>query len=222
MPSRASSSARSLSSWPAWPLTQCHDTLCWAERRVEALPQLGVLHRLFVGGLPAVLLPAVNPFADAVLHVDGVDVHLDRAGPLQAFQCHDGRHQLHAVVGGQRLAARQFLARAVVIEDDAPAARTRISRTGAIGMDDNLVRRHAAGMASRNSRGSLNDTFSSRSVTFSTVDLIARAEGVDDFIDQNLRRRGAGRQSDCAQWPQARPVEIAGPLHQQARAGSRS
>src|SRR6187399_453712 len=35
---------------------------------VEALPQLDVLDGCLGGGLPAVLLPAVNPFADAVLH----------------------------------------------------------------------------------------------------------------------------------------------------------
>jgi hypothetical protein len=31
------------------------------QRGIEALPQVDVLHRLLVGGLPAVLLPAVDP-----------------------------------------------------------------------------------------------------------------------------------------------------------------
>ena len=61
MPSRASSSARSFRSWPAWPLTQCQVTSWRAERRIEPLPQVDVLHRLLVGGAPAVPLPAVDP-----------------------------------------------------------------------------------------------------------------------------------------------------------------
>ena len=36
-----------------------------AERRVEPLPQVDILHRLLVGGLPAVPLPAVDPARDA-------------------------------------------------------------------------------------------------------------------------------------------------------------
>ena len=38
-------------------------------RRVEPLPQIDILDRLLVGGLPAVLLPAVDPLGDAVPHV---------------------------------------------------------------------------------------------------------------------------------------------------------
>ena len=36
------------------------------ERRIEPLPEFDVLHRLLVGGLPAIALPAVDPFGDAV------------------------------------------------------------------------------------------------------------------------------------------------------------
>ena len=53
MPSRASSSARSFASWPAWPLTQCHARRA-ACGLLEPLPQVGVLHRFLVGGAPAV------------------------------------------------------------------------------------------------------------------------------------------------------------------------
>ena len=65
-PRRASWSARSFISWPAWPLTQCQCTSWRCERGVEPLPEVDVLHRLLVGGLPAVALPAVNPLRDAV------------------------------------------------------------------------------------------------------------------------------------------------------------
>ena len=60
-PARASSSARSFSAWPAWPLTQCQSTCACALRVIEPLPEVVVLDRLLVGGLPAVLLPAVDP-----------------------------------------------------------------------------------------------------------------------------------------------------------------
>ena len=47
-PSRANWSARSFSSWPAWPLTQCQRTWCGCKRRIEPLPQIDILDRLLV------------------------------------------------------------------------------------------------------------------------------------------------------------------------------
>jgi hypothetical protein len=41
---------------------------------VEPLPQIDVLDRLLVGGLPAVALPAVNPFRYAVVDVLAVAI----------------------------------------------------------------------------------------------------------------------------------------------------
>ena len=40
----------------------------------QLLPQLGILDRLPVGGPPAVLLPAVDPFGDAVADIDAVGI----------------------------------------------------------------------------------------------------------------------------------------------------
>ncbi len=96
-------------------------------------------------------------------------MHLHLAGPLQRLEGGDGTHQLHAVVGGLALAARELLARAVVIEDGAPAAGARIAGAGPVRMHDHLVRGHVGAFASRSSRGSLKETFSSRSVTVSTL-----------------------------------------------------
>src|SRR5687767_10768859 len=44
---------------------------------VELAPQVGVLHRLLVGGAPAAPLPVVDPQRDALLHVlrIGVQAH---------------------------------------------------------------------------------------------------------------------------------------------------
>ena len=135
MPMRASSSARSFSAWPAWPLTQRQSISCARARLVEALPQLGVLHRLLVGGPPAVPLPAVDPGGDAVLHVLAVGVQLDAARPLQRFERRDRRHQLHAVVGGRRLRRRRSPCGVAVAQDRAPAAGAGIARAGAVGVD---------------------------------------------------------------------------------------
>src|SRR5258707_11909195 len=112
-------------------------------RGVEALPQLDILHRLLVGGAPAVLLPAMDPLGDAVTHVDAVGEKAHAARSLQRLQSLDGRHQLHAVVGGGRITAGEFAfaapsLRLLDAEDRAPAARSGISAAGAIGEDLDL------------------------------------------------------------------------------------
>ena len=114
------------------------------QRGVEALPQFDVLDRLLVGGAPAVLLPAVDPAGDALPDILAVGVEIDRAGLLQRFQRRDRRHQLHAVVGGVRLAALQFLLDIAEFQDRAPAAGPGIARAGAVGVnDDRGQRAHA-------------------------------------------------------------------------------
>ena len=57
---------------------------------------------------------------------------------LQRLQRGDRRHQFHAVVGGVRLAALEFLLVLAVSQDRAPAARTGIARAGAVGVDDDV------------------------------------------------------------------------------------
>src|ERR1700759_734189 len=109
--------------------------LVWRPRGVEALPQLDILHRLLVRGAPSVLLPAVDPLGDAVAHVDAVGEETHAARPLQRLQPLDGRHQLHAVVGGGRIAAGEFALPTADAQDRAPAARSGISAAGAIGED---------------------------------------------------------------------------------------
>ena len=89
---------------------------------VEPAPQVFVLDRLLVGGAPAVALPAVNPLRHAAAQILRVGVQLDRARAGQRLQRHDRRHDLHAVVGRQRLAAAQRLLALAPGEDRAPAA----------------------------------------------------------------------------------------------------
>src|SRR5581483_10866892 len=128
---------------------------------------LGILHRLLVGGLPAVALPAMNPLRDSILEIVRIGVNLDGAGTVQRLERADRRGELHAVVGGDRLAAGELLAPAIEFEDRSPPAGPRVSRTGAVGVNDDPIPAHAAGLISRSDRGSLNDIVSSRSVAVS-------------------------------------------------------
>ena len=80
------------------------------QRLLKCLPQLGILHRLLVGGAPAMTLPSMYPFGDTVAHVNRVCIERDGARPLERVERFDGGGQFHAVVGGGGLAATQFLA----------------------------------------------------------------------------------------------------------------
>ncbi len=130
----ASSSARSFHSTPAWPLTSSHDTRCLATSAISCSHRSWFL----TGFLPAVRQPFALPAGDPPLgerraHVDRVEVHdhvhrllLQRPQPL------DHRLQLHAVVGGLGLTAREFEHPVGFAQDGCPAARPGVSRTGAI------------------------------------------------------------------------------------------
>src|SRR6202048_2063480 len=108
------------------------------QRRSEALPEFGILDRLLVGGAPAVFLPAMDPAGDALAHILAVGGEIDHAGPFLCLQRRDRRHQLHAVVGGVRLAALQLFFGVAESEDRAPAAGPGISRAGAVGEDRHM------------------------------------------------------------------------------------
>ncbi len=110
---------------------------------LEALPQIGVLDRLLRRGLPAVLLPAVDPVGDAVLQIGRIGHHGEGAGALQGLQRGDRGHQLHAVVGGLGRATGK-LARfdqggpVAGLEHHAPAAGAGIAGAGAVGIGEQL------------------------------------------------------------------------------------
>src|SRR6185312_6289612 len=97
------------------------------------------LDRLPRGRLPAVLLPAGDPAADAVADVVAVGMEVDPAGFLQGVQRLDRRHQLHSIVGGMRLATRHFLHLAIEAQHRAPAAGSGIARAGAVREDLDLL-----------------------------------------------------------------------------------
>ena len=109
MPARASSSARSFSGWPAWPLTHSQVTLwraCASSSRCHSSTFFtGFLFEVF----QPFLLPAEDPAGDAVLHIGRVGDHGDGGRPRQAFQRVDCGQQFHPVVGGLTLAAAAVL-----------------------------------------------------------------------------------------------------------------
>ena len=106
-------------------------------RLIQRLPEIDILHRLLVGGLPAIALPAMHPALDAVFHILAVGMQIDLAGTVERVQCLDGRRQLHLVIGGQRLAALELLAVLPELQNGAPAAGAGISGTGPVSMNDN-------------------------------------------------------------------------------------
>ena len=109
MPSRASWSARSFMAWPAWPFTQCQCT-SW---RLSAASSRCHRSTFLTGFLSAVRQPFFfQPWiqlGDAVRARIRCRCEIDAARPLQRLQRRDRRHQFHAVVGGVRLAAVEFL-----------------------------------------------------------------------------------------------------------------
>ncbi|MDT4867555.1 hypothetical protein FQZ97_1024740 [compost metagenome] len=102
---------------------------------IEHLPEVGVLHRLLGGGLPAALLPVGHPLGDAFHHVLRVGHQGHFTGALERGQALDGGHQLHAVVGGIALPTPELALGALVDQQCAPAARAGIALAGAVGID---------------------------------------------------------------------------------------
>ena len=73
---------------------------------VEIAPEVGIFHRLAVGGHPAPLAPGVNPLGDALAQVLRVGENDDFAGLLERAEGENGGAQFHAVVGGGGVASR--------------------------------------------------------------------------------------------------------------------
>lgn len=102
---------------------------------VESLPEVDVLHGFAIGGAPIATLPLREPFENAVAHVlrIGIERHFRRS--LQCGQRLDGRSELHAIVGRQRLGAFDLALMQTRGQHGAPAAWTRIAATCAVGVD---------------------------------------------------------------------------------------
>ena len=129
----ASASTRWLSGSSAWPRTQWKVT-SWPPRAASRARQRSSFLTGFRSAVfqPCVFQPSIQ--RDAEPDVLRVGVEVDRAGPRQRLERLDRGGELHAVVGGQRLAAGELLL-GPLNRSSAPAARPRIPGAGAVGVD---------------------------------------------------------------------------------------
>ena len=93
---------------------------------IELSPEVVVLDGLLVHRAPAACFPAPDPALDAVPQVFGVRVAMDFATLLEAAQRGDGGLEFHAVIGGGRFAAADFLGARAVLEELLTAATARV------------------------------------------------------------------------------------------------
>ena len=110
----------------------------------QFLPEVHVFDRLFVRLDPVFLLPGPEPaFFHRIADVLRIRIKLHRAGFPERGQGFQHAGDLHAVVGGQAEAARQFLAviRAFQAEHGGPSAGAGIAQAGAVGMNNDLLHR---------------------------------------------------------------------------------
>src|SRR5205085_11171850 len=109
------------------------DHVVSARLRDEALPEVAVRHWLLARAEPAVLFPALPPaVAEAVHDVGGIGVERDRERAGNRREPFDGGAQLHALIGGVGLEAREGALVAAVEDERGPAPGTGIAAAGAV------------------------------------------------------------------------------------------
>src|SRR6185295_12641411 len=99
---------------------------------VQLFPEVLILDRLLRAGLPAVLLPAMDPLGDPVLDVLRIGDYFRLTGLPHGLQTLDDCCQFHTVVGGMRLGSHQLAFVMVVAQEARPAARAGIAEAGAV------------------------------------------------------------------------------------------
>lgn len=106
----------------------------------QLLPKVGVERRLFVAFDPAAALPALGPALGQTIHdVFGIAAQRHLARLLEQRKGADDRHQLHAVVGGLRLAAADGALQRLVAQNRAPAAGAGVAAARAVGKNGDLL-----------------------------------------------------------------------------------
>jgi len=103
--------------------------------RLQALPQLAVLYRIAASRLPVLADPARHPLGQTLPHILRIGIEHDVARLGQRLQPGNGRHQLHPVVGGVRLATAQFALVPLVAQQRRPATGAGIAEAGTVGVD---------------------------------------------------------------------------------------
>ena len=111
--------------------------------RIEAAPQILILHRFLGGGAPAIALPAMHPARNTVADIGRIGEYPHAAAAFQRLQRHDRRGQFHAVIGRGHIAAGKRFLGITGAQHNAPAPWARIAATGPVGIGD-----HQAGRSS--------------------------------------------------------------------------
>lgn len=122
---------------------------------VEQHPEILVGYWLFIGFLPAVALPTVNPFCNSILDVFGIGDDFDGAGFLQTLQAFNSRGELHAVVGRMRATAEHLAPILAIAENASPSSFAWITLAGAISYKLDMLQAIAAGSSSASSAAEL-------------------------------------------------------------------
>src|ERR1700730_18713266 len=106
---------------------------------MELVPQVDVLHRLSIGGAPAVALPLVDPRRDADAQIFAVGVEVNQTRSFERFERCDRRRQFHAVIGAVEFAAFPFLLWLAESADRTPATGPPIRRAASVGVNDDVL-----------------------------------------------------------------------------------
>ena len=112
---------------------------CGRHHMVQRLPQLHVFDRLLGCGTPPLGLPAVDPLGDAFANIFAVQIQGHFARSLEGLQTLDHGGQLHAVVGGAQLAAKEFMHMFARLQAHTPAPGAWIAFAGTIGINFNVI-----------------------------------------------------------------------------------
>jgi len=98
---------------------------------IQFHPQIEIGYGIPVPPLAA--FPARHPFRDAAAEILRVGDDLDFTWFLKRQQPLNGRHHLHAVVGGQRVVAEEFLLDIAGAQNTRPSSRAWIAQAGSVG-----------------------------------------------------------------------------------------
>ena len=111
------------------------------QQRGQALPEIHILHGLFVGFDPVFFLPAPEPaLGDSMTDILRIRIQGHGAGFAQGLQRPQHRLELHAVVGRQPRSTGEFpaMGRSVQPQNGRPTSRARIAETGSVRINGDI------------------------------------------------------------------------------------
>lgn len=116
---------------------------------IKGAPEVLVFYRLPLDCAPTTAFPCVHPSRYSQAQVLGVGPQFNLAWLFEGVQRFNSGLQLHAVTCGCRRASGDFTVFWAVSEDGGPAAGSRISLAGAVGVNRHLLQFAGPGMRKR-------------------------------------------------------------------------